>query len=386
MDKLFGYWREDGRVGIRNHLLIISSVVCANRATELISQAIPGSIGITHQHGCAQIGADKDMVFRTLEGTGTNPNVGAVLVLGLGCESIEASELAQAIAKSGKPVDYVSIQKSGGTKRAVEEGIRKAISMGKTLGLAQREPFSWEHLVLGTECGGSDTTSGLASNPSIGGVSDKVVKLGGTVILSETPEIIGAEHILARRAATAELGQELMDLIKRVENRYLSLGVNFRGGNPSPGNIAGGLTTLEEKSLGAIYKAGTSTVQEILNYAEKPTKKGLVVMDTPGHDVESLTGMAAGGSQIAIFSTGRGTPTGHPICPIIKITGNPQTWERMQDDMDVNASTVISGEESLNDVQQHLFRYMVEVINGRMAQSEVMGHREFGITRLSMSL
>ena len=386
MKELMGFWRPDGRVGIRNHLLILSSVVCANRATELIAASVPNAIGVTHQHGCAMIGADKDMVYRTLEGTAANPNVGAVLVLGLGCESIPAVELAESIAKSGKIVDYVSIQQAGGTMAAVQEGVKKASQMAANLGNMKREPFGWEHLVFATECGGSDTTSGLAANPVTGGVADRIVDLGGTVILSETPEMIGAEHLLARRAATPQLGQEILELIKKVENRYLNLGVDFRGGNPTPGNIAGGLTTLEEKSLGAIKKAGNRTVQEILDYAEKPTKKGLVIMDTPGHDVESLAGMMAGGAQIAVFTTGQGTPTGHPIAPVIKITGNPKTWGYMAEDIDVNASTIIQGKEKIGDAEERLFNYLVDVINGQPAKAEIMGHREFGISRLSMSL
>jgi altronate dehydratase large subunit len=386
MKELMGYWRPDGRVGVRNHLLILSSVVCANRATELIAAGIPNAIGVTHQHGCAHIGADKDMVYRTLEGTATNPNVGAVLVVGLGCECIPASLLAESIAKSGKPVDYVSIQQAGGTNAAVQIGIAKASKMAAFLGGLKREPFGWEHLVLATECGGSDTTSGLAANPVTGGVADRVIDKGGTVILSETPEMIGAEHLLARRAATPQLGQELLDLIKKVENRYLNLGVDFRGGNPTPGNIAGGLTTLEEKSLGAIKKAGNRTVQEILDYAQRPTKRGLVIMDTPGHDVESLGGMMAGGAQVAIFTTGQGTPTGHPIAPIIKITGNPKTWACMADDLDVNAGTIIQGKEKKAEVEERLWGYLIDVINGQPSKAEIMGHREFGISRLSMSL
>jgi len=386
MKQLMGFWRPDGRVGIRNHLLILSSVVCANRATELIAASVPSAIGVTHQHGCAMIGADKDMVYRTLEGTATNPNVGAVLVLGLGCESIPAKELAERIAKSGKMVDFVSIQQEGGTMAAVQEGIKKASQMSAILGNMKREPFGWENLVFATECGGSDTTSGLAANPATGGVADRIVDLGGTVILAETPEMIGAEHLLARRAATPQLGQDILDLIKKVENRYLNLGVDFRGGNPTPGNIAGGLTTLEEKSLGAIKKAGSRTVQEILDYAQIPTKKGLVIMDTPGHDVESLGGMMAGGAQVAVFTTGQGTPTGHPIAPVIKITGNPKTWGYMSEDIDINASTIIQGKEKMADVVDTLFNYVVDVINGQPAKAEIMGHREFGMSRLSMSL
>ncbi|MFZ5945768.1 MAG: UxaA family hydrolase [Bacillota bacterium] len=386
MKELQGFWRPDGRVGIRNHLLVLSSVVCANRASELIAASVPGAVAITHQHGCAQIGADKDMVYRTLEGTATNPNVAAVLVLGLGCEGIPAVDLAQSIAKSGKIVDYVSIQKAGGTMKAVQEGVKKATQMTALLGNMKKEPFGWEHLIFATECGGSDTTSGIAANPVTGGVSDRIAKLGGTVILSETPEIIGAEHLVARRAATPELGQDILNLIKRVEERYLSMGVDFRGGNPSPGNIAGGLTTLEEKSLGAIHKAGHSTVYEILEYAQRPNKKGLVIMDTPGHDVESLVGMMAGGAQVAVFTTGQGTPTGHPIAPVIKITGNPKTWAMMEDDIDINAGTIIEGKEKLTDVEEKLFQYLVNVINGQMSKAEIMGHREFGISRLSMSL
>lgn len=383
---LKGFWRPDGRVGIRNHLLILSSVVCANRATEIIANSVPNAIGITHQHGCAQIGADKDLVYRTLEGTATNPNVGGVLVVGLGCESIPAKELAESIAKSGTMVDYVSIQQAGGTMAAAQVGVKKASQMSVLLGKMERKPFGWEHLVFATECGGSDTTSGLAANPVTGGVSDRIIEFGGTVILSETPEMIGAEHLLARRAATPQLGQDILDLIKRVENRYLNLGVDFRGGNPTPGNIAGGLTTLEEKSLGAIKKAGNGTVQEILAYAKKPTKKGLVIMDTPGHDVESLAGMMAGGAQVAVFTTGQGTPTGHPIAPVIKITGNPKTWGYMAEDIDINASTLIQGKEKMADIEERLFNYLVDVINGQPAKAEILGHREFGISRLSMSL
>jgi len=386
MKELLGFWRPDGRVGIRNHLLILSSVVCANRATELIAAGVPHAIGVTHQHGCAMIGADKDMVYRTLAGTAANPNVGGVLILGLGCESIPAKELAQSIAESGKMVDYVSIQQAGGTMAAVQEGIKKASKMAAKLGIMKRESFGWEHLVFATECGGSDTTSGLAANPVTGGVADRIVDLGGTVILAETPEMIGAEHLLARRAATPELGQDVLDLIKKVENRYLNLGVDFRGGNPTPGNIAGGLTTLEEKSLGAIKKAGSRTVQEILDYAMRPTQKGLVIMDTPGHDVESLVGMMAGGAQVAVFTTGQGTPTGHPIAPVIKVTGNPKTWAAMGEDIDINASTIIQGKEKMAEVEERLFNYLVDVINGQPSKAEIMGHREFGISRLSMSL
>lgn len=386
MKELMGFWRADGRVGIRNHLLILASVVCANRAVELIAASVPGAVAVTHQHGCAMIGADKEMVARTLVGTGTNPNVGAVLVVGLGCEGLPAVEMAQGIAKGGKLVDYVSIQKSGGTMKAVQEGVKKAVQMQGALGNMRREPFSWEQLIFATECGGSDTTSGIAANPVTGRVADRIVKLGGTVILSETPEIIGAEHLVARRAANKELAEEILNLIKKVEERYLSLGTDFRGGNPTPGNIAGGLTTLEEKSLGAIHKAGTSPVQDILQYGQQPRKKGLVIMDTPGHDVESLTGMMAGGAQVAVFTTGQGTPTGHPIAPVIKITGNPKTWDSMEDDLDINASTIILGKEKMAQVEERLFNYLVEVINGRLTKGEIMGHREFGISRMSMSL
>ncbi|MBC7341960.1 MAG: UxaA family hydrolase [Clostridia bacterium] len=383
---LRGYRRPDGTFGVRNHLLILSSVVCANRATEMIAQAVPGAVAVTHQHGCSVIGPDMEMVRRTLAGTGKNPNCGAVLVLGLGCETIDAPGLAEEIATTGKPVDYVSIQEVGGTARAIEVGIEKARNMAEMLAAMEREPFSWDKLIFGTECGGSDTTSGLASNPVVGVAADLVVQHGGTAILSETPEIIGAEHLLAKRGRTPELSQAILDLIREVENRYLSMGVDFRGGNPSPGNIAGGLTTLEEKSLGAIHKGGTTPVNEVIGYACRPTQRGLVLMDTPGNDVESMTGMAAGGCQIMAFTTGRGTPTGNPICPVIKVTGNPETWNRMGGDMDLNASTIITGTETIEEVGARLFQLIVEVVNGRLTKAESLGHREFGITRLGMSL
>jgi D-galactarate dehydratase / Altronate hydrolase, C terminus. len=237
-------------------------------------------------------------------------------------------------------------------------------------------------LILSIECGGSDTTSGLASNPAVGYASDKLVDMGGTSIFSETTEFIGAEHILARRAVTAEVGQKILNIVKACEDKAKTMGVDMRGGQPTPGNIEGGITTIEEKSLGCIYKGGTKPIQDVLDYGEAPKGKGLYIMDTPGQDIESITGMTAGGSQIVVFTTGRGTPTGSPICPVIKVTGNPWTYENMKDNIDINAGTIVEGDQSLKEVGEIIFNEIVNVANGKLTKAEALGHREFGIYKL----
>ena len=384
MIRLKGYRRADGHWGIRNHLLIIPTSVCASETASRIASLIPGAVAIPHQHGCCQVGEDYKQTVRTLVGFGRNPNVGAVLVVGLGCEGIQPQVVAEEIAKSGKPVETITIQQCGGTLKTISAGAEICAGFARILAAQEREEFDISELVLGLECGGSDPTSGIASNPSVGRASNRLIDAGGTSILSETTELIGAEHLVAARCVTQELADRLVWMVKRIEEKSISYGVDLRGTQPTPGNIEGGLTTIEEKSLGCIYKAGDKPVVGVLEYAEPVDSavKGLYFMDTPGEDIDSITGMVAGGAQIVVFTTGRGTPTGCPIAPVIKVTGNPETYERMIDNIDINAGRVILEEASLEEVGQEIFDMMIRASNGDLTKAESLGHREFGIYRI----
>ena len=384
-----GYRRSDGSAGVRNHLVVLPSVNCATRVAELIAEGLGHTAGtgaavaIPNQHGCSQLGVDRDQTFRTLVGTGANPNVGAVLVVGLGCETLSAEEIGREVGKTGKPVGTIRIQEAGGTRLAVEEGIERATDLLARISGLEREPVPVAQLILGTECGGSDTCSGFSANPAVGYASDLLIAQGGTVVLAETTEFMGAEHLLRRRAVDDEIGKRIVEMVKGVERSAVELGVDLLGANPSPGNIAGGITTIEEKSLGCIYKSGTAPVSAVLAYSERIRDQGLVIMDTPGNDPVSITGVAAGGAQLVVFTTGRGTPAGSPIVPVIKIATNSGLYGRMADNLDINAGTIIDGEESIEQVGRRIFERLVAVASGEQTAAERWGHREFSIGRIA---
>jgi len=378
-----GYRRPDGRAGVRNHLLVVPTVICASIVAERVAAAVaPVGAALPHAAGCGQLGPDMHTTHDTLAAYCSHPNVGAVLVIALGCEQVVAQYLAEAARKTGKPAQVVTIQGEGGTVKTERRAIAIAREMVADLARVEREPCDLSSLILSVKCGGSDYTSGLASNPALGRVADRLVALGGAAVLGEIAEIMGAEHVLAARAPEPETARRLLRVINRVESEAMALGLDIRGTQPSPGNIRGGLTTIEEKSLGATHKGGEhAPLADVVGYAAPITKKGLTVMDTPGLDVESVTGMVGGGAQVVVFTTGLGTPTGNPIAPVIKITGNARTAASMADNIDLDVSGVLDDRETLEGAAARLFDEVLAVCSGKETATERLGFREFAIHR-----
>ena len=368
MDEGFlGYSRSNGKVGIRNKIVVISSVVCANTVARRVAEKIDNAVAITHPHGCGQSGRSFSNTFNILAGLGSNPNVYGALVIGLGCENLFSIDLADKIRESKKPVESFNIQDvKGGTIGAIEKGISICKGFDKEAKELKKEFFNFSHITLGLECGGSDATSGLTANPTLGIVSDKLVNLGGTSILPEFAEWGGAVHLLSKRAINEEVAEKIKEPFKR-----------FSGENRSPGNIAGGLSTPEEKSLGNIAKAGKSPIQGVIKYTEKPGEKsGLWLMIEPGLDVVSMTALAAAGANIIVFTTGRGTPFGSPVAPVIKICGNQKTCEYMANNFDIDASKIITNNKAIEDISVLLWKKLKNVCNGEKTISERLGFEE----------
>jgi len=376
--KWYGYRRADGKVGSRNLVAVIPAVVCANDVAQAICRQVQGTVGYFHHQGCCQLPIDLKRVTDTLSSLGQSPNVGAALIVSLGCEGTDHKRLYEEIKATGKPVEIIHIQELGGVAAAIQEGIDAAQRLVQQISNIQRVECDASKIVMSIKCGASDATSGLASNCVIGYVADKLVDLGATVVFGEVTEFIGGEWILARRAVGGEdgpVGQKIYEIVNNLENRAKAIGEDMRGGQPTPGNIAGGLSSIEEKSLGAIVKSGHRPIQGVLDYCQKVTdEKGLWIKETPGREPEILTGMAATGAQAMMFSTGRGAPQGFPTMPVIKICGNPNTYENMKHDMDLNAGLIITGEKNIDQVGEEAFQMLLDTLSGKMTKNEALGY------------
>jgi altronate dehydratase large subunit len=343
---------------------------------------------LDYNGGCGETDADIQLATRLLAQYGRHPNVIGSLVVSLGCETLDARDLTQRIACGTAPCELLVIQELGGTRRTMEKGVRLAEQMlarvkGReyTAQGLEREPCSLSALTIGLECGGSDATSGMAANPAMGVFSDLMAAQGARVILSETSELLGAEHVLSERAASADVAQRLLRAIDDCEVFLKATGEDFMGKQPSPGNVEGGITTVEEKALGDVLKGGTTPIVDVLEYGVPPAMPGLSFMDTPGNDLASVTGMVAAGSQIVVFTTGRGNPLGNAIAPVIKVTGNRYTYGRMGEDIDIDASTIISGAETVAQVGARIYDFLIRVASGERTAAEVLGHAEFMMLR-----
>ena len=364
-----GYLRPDGHVGSRNYVAVIPSVVCANEVARAIAAQTSGTRGLFHQQGCSQLSPDLEWVTRSLINLGTNPNVGAALVVSLGCEGTDTARVVREIQASGRPVELVRIQ-DGDSPRAIAEGIRAAQRLVMEISGQKRQRADLSRCVIGLKCGGSDATSGVASNCAIGYAVDKLIDAGAAVVFGETTELIGAEHVLVHRAANEKAAKDLLQAVNDMENRAKSMGVDIRKGQPTPGHIEGGLTTIEEKSLGAIMKSGSRPIQGVISYPDRVPGPGLWFKDSPGRETELLTGMAAAGAQAVLFSTGRGAPQGFPTVPVVKVCGNSDTARRMISDMDIDAGPIIGGGQSVAETGEMIFSYLLDVLSGRATKSE----------------
>src|SRR5215471_7974270 len=381
-----GYRREDGRVGTRNYIAVVAASNCAAHTAEQIARSyegetmppnVDGVVAFPHGEGCGHaMGPDMDQLRRTLAGVLVHPNVSAAVILGLGCE---VNQIDHYLGKGGprsSRLAGLTLQGSGGTRATVDAARREIARFMDQAAAEEREEVPASKIVLGLNCGGSDSFSGITANPALGACSDLLAGIGATAVLAETPEIFSAEHLLVKRARNREIGEKLLDCIRRYK-QYLARFEGSFDDNPSPGNKEGGLSNILEKSLGAVAKGGTSTLVDVYDYAEQVTSPGFTFMNTPGYDPVSLTGLAAGGCNLIAFTTGRGSVIGFPTIPVIKIATNSNTYRRMTDNMDVNAGRIADGDANVQGVGREIFDLVLDVASGRRTCAERLGHKEF---------
>ena len=386
-----GIVRKDGRIATRNYIGVISTVNCSATVTRGVSDYfkrydilkdfpnVDGVVGLTHGSGCGMgsTGLGIDMLRRTIAGYAKHPNFAGIVLIGLGCEANQMSALTfTQNLKENSVLHTMTIQDKGGTKKTLDSAIDAVKAMlPEANRIAPRQKVSAKHLTLGLECGGSDGYSGITANPALGAAADLLVRHGGTAILSETPEVYGAEHLLTRRAVSREVGEKLIARIKWWED-YTARNDGDMDNNPSPGNKAGGLTTILEKSLGAVAKGGTMPMVDVYEYAEPVTAKGFVFMDTPGYDPASVAGHVAGGANVVCFTTGRGSAFGCKPTPSLKLATNSTMYHRMTDDMDINCGEIVDGSASVQEVGERIFQLILDTASGKRSKSEELGYGE----------
>ncbi len=376
-----GYRRSNGTVGIRNYVVIIPSVFCANSTVEAIADQVEGVVALRHPVGCTQIGLDFEITARTLIAMGNHPNVAAVVVVGLGCERFTPDELYEGIKASGKPVVKFVIQEEGGTANTIKKGVAAAKEFVKLASKMKRVECDLSELMVATKCGGTDATSGLAANPAVGEACDLLIAEGGSAILSELNELISTEEMLARRAVNEEVAKKVYSAVYEIEEVLRSkIDERYPGRNEliSPGNFTGGVTTIVEKALGGVHKSGTSPIVDVLEYSTSPQpgQKGLFLMKYESQDGEVVTGMIGCGAQLVAFTTGRGNPTGFPFVPVIKVTGNQFTYKSMQENFDFYAGDIISEGMPVEIKGKQLLEMMIRVANGELTTAEKIGGDE----------
>ena len=381
--QFMGFKRSNGEVGVRNHVLILPACACASETCRIVASQVQGTKNVIINVGCSDVAANTEMTQRILTGFALNANVYGVVIIGLGCETVGHRQLREKLQKlTDKPIVSFGIQEEGGTIVTAALAVRAAREMVEEASLEKRVPCELSDLFVAIECGGSDATSGIASNPAVGNMADRIGEAGGTTMMSETVEFIGAEHVLARRGATPEIHDQIIRICEEYEKHLALAGQDCRAGQPTPGNKAGGLSTIEEKSLGCILKGGTRPVVEVLPEGVRPTKKGALIMDTPGYDISSVTSMEAGGATVVVFTTGRGTPTGHALTPVLKVTGNRETAQRMKDNMDVDVSGIVEGTLSIDQAGAKLVEEVLEVANGRKTKAEALGFSDIAVDHI----
>lgn len=373
MTDLTGYIRKNGSIGIRNHVLVLPTVSCVNGIVNRISREVPEAICAPHACGCGRGGIrDIEILFRILSGLVRHPNVGGVVLIGLGCEVSNTAGLLAHLSDAGKPIEVFNVQSDGGSVETSRKGIAAARRMLADLARQSRVNVPWDKLLVAMECGGSDAMSGVTANVAMGAVSDWLVKKGATVIFGENTEMIGTTHVLTRRARDKQVAGQIEQMIARAEKLTRDVMGELASLVISPGNMDGGMSTIAEKSMGCIFKGGTTTINQVVDYGQAPSERGLILQDGPGYDGDSMAGLAASGSQLMFFSTGRGNPIGFPAMPVIKVASNTRMYEAMRDDMDVNAGVLVEG-GSLNQLRDRMIDLMIRVINGELTKAETNG-------------
>ena len=386
MNEFYGYERADGGIGIRNIVPIIATAPYANdtvkRAAEIVDDAIP----ITHPLGRCQTKPDVFQTYRTLLGYGTHPNTyGAVVVAHAG-EIVDGDELAAEIAETGRPSASINIHEEQGVMDALKTTVNAAQEMVQDASGQQRVPADLSNLTFGINCATSDTTSGLCQHKATAGAAWRLIDNGGQAVFAETPEFFGGEHDLADRAVSDEVAEKILDRVEKWDQRLRATGYDVRGAQPTPDNMDGGLTTIEEKALGALVKSGDGPIQEMVDYGERiPEESGMYIMDTPGHGAESVTGIGAGGAHFMVISTGQGHTLSNAVMPTIKITGNPNSAERVPEETDVDVSDALVGDASVEWATDQLWDEVLEVADGKRTLSEVLGESQFAIHRIGPS-